>query len=77
MLVKSLRVTYLNRPLKRLNELEWADQCLLANIWQSPRIAVIKPSDGQVLGFIDLSPISKRTATSFSWGRKWHCRHTR
>tara|TARA_A100000164_G_scaffold381486_1_gene433351 strand:- start:1235 stop:2125 length:891 start_codon:yes stop_codon:yes gene_type:complete len=60
MLVKSLRVTYLNRPLKRLNELEWVDQCLLANIWQSPRIAVIKPSNGQVLGFIDLSPILKR-----------------
>ena len=64
MLVKSLRVTYLNRPLKRLNELEWVDQCLLANIWQSPRIAVIKPSNGQVLGLSTSVRFSKENSNN-------------
>ena len=59
-LVKTVEVSVLNRPLKKINELEWVDQCLLANIWQSPRIAVIKPSNGQVVGFIDLTSIIKR-----------------
>ena len=67
-LVKSIRVSYLNRPLRKLNELEWVDQCLLANIWQSPRIAVIQPSNGKVLGFIDLSPIIKREQRQSSAG---------
>jgi len=37
-----------------LNELEFVDGELFANIWQTDRIARISPQDGQVVGWIDL-----------------------
>ncbi len=43
------------RPLTLLNELEYIDGEVWANIWQSERVARINPSTGQVLGWIDLS----------------------
>jgi glutamine cyclotransferase len=42
-------------PVTRLNELEFVQGELLANIWQSDRIARIDPTTGQVTGWIDLS----------------------
>jgi glutamine cyclotransferase len=38
----------------RLNELEYVEGELYANIWQTDRIARISPQTGQVLGWIDL-----------------------
>ena len=43
------------RPLNLLNELEYIDGEVWANIWQSDRVARINPRTGQVLGWIDLS----------------------
>jgi glutaminyl-peptide cyclotransferase len=40
-----------------LNELEFVRGELLANVWQTDRIARISPADGKVLGWIDLSGI--------------------
>jgi len=63
----TLNVSYLGRPLKNLNELEWVNGCILANIWQSPYIAIIDPSTGQTNGLIDLSRIvahEQKTGTS-------------
>ena len=63
----TLDVTYLGRPLKNLNELEWVNGCILANIWQSTYIAIIDPSSGQTTGLIDLGRIvahEQKTATS-------------
>lgn len=42
-------------PVTNLNELEWVDGELYANIWLSNRIARIDPATGQVTGWIDLS----------------------
>ena len=42
-------------PVERLNELEYIKGELLANVWQSDRIARISLTNGQVLGWIDLS----------------------
>jgi glutamine cyclotransferase len=39
----------------QLNELEFVDGEIYANIWQSNRIARISPQDGKVLGWIDLT----------------------
>src|SRR3954452_16807596 len=44
-----------NGPVERLNELEYVDGDILANIWQTDRIARISPKDGRVTGWIDLS----------------------
>jgi len=43
------------RPVLNLNELEYVHGELYANVWQTDRIARISPSDGRVLGWIDLS----------------------
>jgi len=42
-------------PVKHLNELEFVRGEILANIWQTPRIARISPKTGEVTGWIDLS----------------------
>jgi glutamine cyclotransferase len=44
-----------NGPVERLNELEYVKGEILANVWQTERIARISPKDGQVTGWIDLS----------------------
>jgi glutamine cyclotransferase len=42
-------------PVVRLNELEYINGEIYANIWQTDRIARISPQTGQVLGWIDLA----------------------
>ena len=42
-------------PVANLNELEFIDGQVFANIWQSDRIVRIDPHSGQVTGIIDLS----------------------
>ena len=46
-----------DRELPRLNELEYIDGEIWANVWYEDRIARISPSDGAVLGWIDLSEL--------------------
>jgi glutaminyl-peptide cyclotransferase len=43
-----------------LNELEYIDGLIYANIWHSPRIARIDPRTGQVLAWLDLEKISTK-----------------
>ena len=43
------------RPLRNLNELEWVDGEIWANVWQTDEIARIDPDTGRVVGLIDLS----------------------
>jgi glutamine cyclotransferase len=51
-------------PVDQLNELEFVEGELFANIWQTDRIARISPQSGKVVGWIDLSgllsPIYRR-----------------
>jgi glutamine cyclotransferase len=42
------------RPVARLNELEVVKGEILANVWQSERIAIITPASGRVAGWVDL-----------------------
>ncbi len=44
-----------NQPVPDLNELEYVDGEIWANVWQSDRIARIDPQTGRVTGWIDLS----------------------
>jgi glutamine cyclotransferase len=43
-----------NGPVDRLNELEYVQGEIYANVWQTDRIARIDPETGQVVGWIDL-----------------------
>lgn len=42
-------------PVKMLNELEYINGEIFANIWKAERIARISPETGQVLGWVDLT----------------------
>lgn len=53
-------VTAEGRPVRDLNELEWIDGEVWANIWQTDRIARIDPRDGRVKGWVDLSGLLTR-----------------
>jgi glutamine cyclotransferase len=43
------------RPLRNLNELEWVDGEIWANVWQTDVIARIDPVTGMVVGLINLA----------------------
>lgn len=45
----------------RLNELEYVRGEIWANIWYGDRVVRISPDDGSVLGWIDLSSLSRRS----------------
>jgi glutamine cyclotransferase len=44
-------------PIDQLNELEFVDGEIFANVWQTDRIARISPQSGKVTGWIDLKGI--------------------
>ena len=46
-------------PVTQLNELEYIQGEVYANIWKEERIAIINPQNGQVKGWIDLSGIQE------------------
>lgn len=56
----TLAVTDHGRPVANLNELEWAEGRILANIWHDDRIAVIVPGSGAVEAWIDCSGLRER-----------------
>jgi glutamine cyclotransferase len=43
-----------NGPVERLNELEYINGEVFANVWRSTRVARIDPQTGQVTGWIEL-----------------------
>lgn len=45
-------------PIIRLNELEYIDGKIYANVWQSDAIVVIDPANGKVLSIIDCSAVA-------------------
>lgn len=53
--VRTLPVTLDGRPLRALNELEWIEGEIWANVWQTDRIVRIDPLTGQVNGVVDLT----------------------
>lgn len=44
-------------PVTSINELEYIDGVIYANIWHSMKIAMINPQTGQITGWIDLTGI--------------------
>jgi len=59
-IVKSLTINYNNAPLNYLNELEYVDGFVYANIWQTDMIAKIDAASGEVAGFIDLAALTRQ-----------------
>lgn len=53
--VRRLTVEDDGRPVARINELEYVDGEVWANVWYDDRIVRIAPEDGRVLGWLDLA----------------------
>jgi len=55
---RRITVTDQGVPVPRLNELEWVNGEVFANVWQTPMIARIDPASGNVTGWIDLTALA-------------------
>jgi len=78
---RRLDVTIRGAPLERLNELEWVDGAILANVWLTAFIVRIDPASGRVTGVIDLSPLAAENARTdpdnVANGIAWDSAHRR
>ena len=59
-LLGRIEVTDDGRHVGLLNELEWVDGLLYANVWKSDLIAIIDTDTGTVRAWLDLSPLRER-----------------
>jgi len=55
--LRRLPVMQGDKPIQRLNELEYVRNEVWANLWYQDVLVRIDPSDGRVLGYIDLSDL--------------------
>ena len=65
--VRTIAVTLDGMAVSQLNELEWINGEVWANIWQSDKIVRISPSTGNVTGVLDLAgilPPNERTPST-------------
>jgi glutaminyl-peptide cyclotransferase len=53
--IRTIQVTDGGQPVDQLNELEWIDGRIWANVWLTPYIVIIDPQTGDVLQRIDFS----------------------
>lgn len=60
--VREIEVRDAGTPVPRLNELEYVDGEIWANIWYDDRIARIDPTTGEVRGYVDLHSLYPASA---------------
>jgi len=48
-----IKVSHKGKPLRNLNELEWIDGEIFANVWMTDYLVRINPKSGEVVGVID------------------------
>lgn len=61
-LQKSVTVSDERGPIQELNELELVPGALLANVWQTWKVAYIEPQTGRLLSWLDLTPLREDLA---------------
>lgn len=57
--IKTLNVTENGRPVSQLNELEFIEGYIYANVWQTNFILKIDPASGNVLGRLDMTKVAE------------------
>jgi glutamine cyclotransferase len=62
--VRTVDVTYEGEPVSNLNELEYVDGVIYANIWHLDQIVMINPNDGAAIGWIDLDGIQEHLGST-------------
>jgi glutamine cyclotransferase len=65
-IVNIINVCDAEGPVKNLNEIEYINGSIYANIWFSTKIAIINPASGQVEAYIDLEEIAQQYTTKDS-----------
>jgi glutamine cyclotransferase len=58
--VRTLTVKNNGEALKGINELEFIDGYIFANVWQTSNVVKIDMQTGEVVGMLDLSPLTKQ-----------------
>ena len=56
--VRRIEIRDVSGPVNQLNELEYIDGSIYANVWHTNRILKISPESGKVLGELDLSDLA-------------------
>lgn len=59
---RRITVTLNGTPLAQLNELEWVNGEILANVWMQPAIVRIDPASGRVTGIVDLTGLARENS---------------
>ena len=54
---RRVTVTWNGAPVRNLNELEYVDGAVYANIWYAPLIAKIDPTSGAIIDWLNLAPL--------------------
>ncbi|MCJ2181530.1 glutaminyl-peptide cyclotransferase [Novosphingobium sp. 1949] len=62
----TIAVTDAGEPVPMLNELEWIDGEIWANVWMTDRIARIDPASGAVKSWVDLSGLAAKSGARTS-----------
>ncbi len=57
---RTLPVTYQGQPVNMINELEYVNGFIFANIWQTNSIVKIDAKDGKVVGLLDLTSLAEQ-----------------
>jgi glutamine cyclotransferase len=58
--LEEIEVTDDGTPVEDLNELEWVNGEILANVWQTDQVVRIDPATGDVVGRLDLSALRQQ-----------------
>ncbi|NTY01931.1 glutaminyl-peptide cyclotransferase [Deinococcus sp. JMULE3] len=61
---RSVQVTDAGQPVKNLNELEYVQGSVYANVWLTDRIARIDPQTGKVTAWIDVSALTREASAA-------------
>jgi glutamine cyclotransferase len=56
-IIKQISVKYKGQPQYNINELEYVDKFIYANIYQTNKIIKINTNNGDIVGILDLSPV--------------------
>lgn len=79
--LRSITVTSDGKPVPQLNELEWVNGRILANVWMTDRVARIDPATGRVEAWYDLAKLralsGARGADAVLNGIAWDARGKR
>jgi glutamine cyclotransferase len=63
--VKSIRVMEGNNKVNYLNELEYINGFIFANVWQTDLIVKIDPTTGKVVGKLDLRTLADQARSMY------------